>query len=254
VKRLVETYDFLLEHIPTSTSSDIRSSDDDDDDDKKNTNNVSYLLEFKKKHEQQQAEMEDVRIEQRAIARKLAEDERQTEEARRIAQEQQALEEEQRRQQQQRDAQEALHRQAAQARQRRLAIERAEQEWYDNIPKGVEGVTLMIVKLKESTKDDPLVQAVALQSLLTIFQQISAHPEEVNFRRIRRNHDQFVQDIGRHDGGVQVLIAAGFTLGAIDEVPCYLSREPDIERDMDGWSNWFDLLKATFKVLEKECE
>jgi hypothetical protein len=99
-----------------------------------------------------------------------------------------------------------------------------------------------------------LVQAVALQSLLTIFQQINAHPEQVNFRRIRRNHDQFVQDIGRHDGGAQILIAAGFKLGAIDEVPCYLCREPeDIERDMDGWSNWFDLLKATFQVLEKEC-
>jgi hypothetical protein len=61
--------------------------------------------------------------------------------------------------------------------------------------------------------------------LLTIFQQISAHAEE----------------------GIQILIAAGFTLGATDEVPYYLSREPDIERDMDG------LLKATFKVLEKEC-
>ena len=51
---------------------------------------------------------------------------------------------------------------------------------------------------------------------------------------------------------LEFLIAAGFELGAIDDVPCYLSKEPNIETDMDGWAAWFDLLKGTLDVLEQE--
>ena len=87
-------------------------------------------------------------------------------------------------------------------------------------PQGCQRCQVDDCHVEKSTTDDPdpSAQAVALQSLLTIFEQINAHPEEVNSRRIRRNHDQFVQHIGLHDGGVQILIAAGFTLGATDEV------------------------------------
>jgi len=31
-----------------------------------------------------------------------------------------------------------------------------------------------------------------------------------------------------------------------------VSREPDIETDMDGWSGWFDLLKETLAVVEEQ--
>ena len=50
----------------------------------------------------------------------------------------------------------------------------------------------------------------------------------------------------------QVLIAAGFRAGFIDEVPSYISSEPNLETDMDRWSAWFDLLKATLEVIEEE--
>lgn len=60
------------------------------------------------------------------------------------------------------------------------------------------------------------------------------------------------QDIGRHTGGREVLIAAGFTLGAIDDVPSFICKEPNIEKDLDGWSAWFDVLKGTLEVIEKQ--
>lgn len=49
-----------------------------------------------------------------------------------------------------------------------------------------------------------------------------------------------------------MLIAAGFTLGAIDDVPSFICREPNIENDLDGWSAWFDLLKATLEAIEEQ--
>ena len=51
---------------------------------------------------------------------------------------------------------------------------------------------------------------------------------------------------------VEVLIAAGFVLGAIDDVPSFLSIEPNLEQDMDKWSAWFDLLKKTQEIIEEQ--
>jgi hypothetical protein len=39
------------------------------------------------------------------------------------------------------------------------------------------------------------------------------------------------------------LIAAGFRVGAVDDVPFFISTEPDIEKEMDAWSEWFDFSK-----------
>uniref|UniRef100_A0A7S1Y1F1 PUB domain-containing protein n=1 Tax=Grammatophora oceanica TaxID=210454 RepID=A0A7S1Y1F1_9STRA len=91
---------------------------------------------------------------------------------------------------------------------------------------------------------------VAITALTTIFEQIVSRPENVAFRRIRRNHEQFHQDIGRHDGGKELLLAAGFRLGEIDEVPCFISSEPNVETDLDAWTDWFDLLTATLEILQ----
>jgi hypothetical protein len=155
----------------------------------------------------------------------------------------------------QREERERLHQQAEQVRQERAMQQQQEQQWFDSIQKGPEGVKHYLEKLKQSTSDQPaLVHTRAVQSLYRIFQQINAHPEETKFRRIRCDHTQFVEDVGRHGGGIEVLIAAGFVLGAIDEVLCYLSIEPNIEKDMDGWSKWFDVNKATFEILEEAVQ
>lgn len=136
--------------------------------------------------------------------------------------------------------------------QRRLEQERQDNEWMSSIPKSPDGVRQQVEVLKQSTAEEPGALATALGALHTLFSQIVAHPEQVDFRRVRKGHPKFHQDIGRHAGGRELLIAAGFRLGAIDDVKCFISTEPDIEKQMDEWSEWFDLLKATVEILEQE--
>jgi hypothetical protein len=179
----------------------------------------------------------------RAAEEEALEEQRAAEEAERLRREQTRLE---------------LTRQAEQARravrEAEEAASRADQEWVESIPnKGTpEGVRQQLNVLVESTDGDPAAQQKAIDALYTIFSQIVAHPEEPNFRRIRRDHPRFNEDIGRYPGGKELLIAAGFELGLVEEVPSFLSKEPNIEKDMDGWSAWFDLLKATLEILEQQ--
>ena len=266
VQWVLETYDFLKHHMivgdattTTSTSKTTPTGDGEEAPTTSSSNSsttTSLLQQLQDRYQQQvQREQEEqIRQEQERIRH---EDEARLEQWRRQQEEQAMLQAERDREHQRQEEQRAqLRTQAELARQRRLAQERAEQEWFDGIPKGVEGVRQQLGILQESTKDHeedpPRAYKTAIQSLYTLFQQINAHPEETKFRRIRREHEQFQADIGRYKGGVELLIAAGFTLGAIDDVPCYISKEPDIEKDMDGWSAWFDVLKGTLQLLEDE--
>jgi hypothetical protein len=151
--------------------------------------------------------------------------------------------------------------QVRQAEEARLAAQRVREEaeqadrlWARSVGKGMDAVREQLSILLESTAsdDDPKTRQTAIGALYKLFTQIVAHPEEPNYRRIRRDHAQFNADIGRHKGGKEVLIAAGFELGAINGVPCFLSNEPNIETDMDGWATWFDLLKGTLALLEEQ--
>ena len=170
---------------------------------------------------------------------------------------QQRLQEEKRK----RDEERELARRAEEARVRRLEEEqavidaerRADSDLLALVPIiGVEGVREQIGRMRDGLRDDRASLDLALGSLYTLFEQIIRKPEEVSFRRVRRNHPKFVEDIGRHVGGREVLIAAGFKLEKLDGVPCFFSAEPHIESDMDGWSNWFDTLKKTLTVIEEE--
>lgn len=177
-----------------------------------------------------------------AEAARLQELERQQREQDAAARERQAAEEDlARRARESRVARQAAVEQEEQEREEQA---RRDAEWERSIPRGVEGVRAQL-EILGSEKE-------AVNALHTLFSQIVAHPEQPNFRRVRRDHPQFHQDIGRHKGGREVLIAAGFRLGAIDGVSCFISTEPNIEKDMDGWSQWFDLLKATLECIEQE--
>jgi len=126
-----------------------------------------------------------------------------------------------------------------------------ERAYLDSVPKGQDGVKAMMKRLRGSCADKKELDT-ALDALYTLFSQIGAHPEEIKFRRVRRDHPKFTEDIGRHDGGKEVLIAGGFSFAEVDGVKCFFSKEPDLESDMDGWSNWFDLIKATVGIIEEE--
>ena len=174
-----------------------------------------------------------------------------------------------------------LHQQAEEARLRRRAQEearkQAEREWLDGIQKGAEGVKhyvgVLLQKSQENKEIDP-ERLVALQSLCTLFEQIQKHPEEVNKRKIKLSNPNFHRDIGRHEGGIELLVAAGFRptmLPASDtanggeakndndeeeqpDIAFLISKEPNLEHDMDGWMAWFDLNKATLEILQAELQ
>ena len=268
VQWVMETYDFLQRQILGDNDNDVNDDDNggDSNDAKNNngttntptamTNSASIMLQQWQDQYQQQVQREHEEQIRQEAERVRREEELRLQRLRQQQEEQAALQAERDREQQRLEQERAhLRTQAEQARQRRLAQERAEHEWFEGIVKGVEGVRQQLVVLQASTKaqdDSSRAYKTAVQSLYTLFQQINAHPEETKFRRIRRDHDQFQADIGRYKGGVELLIAAGFTLGAIDDVPCYISKEPDIEKDMDGWAAWFDVLRGTLQVLEDE--
>merc|ERR1712151_416263 len=137
-----------------------------------------------------------------------------------------------------------------------------ERNYINSILKGEKGIKIQLQKLKQSISDK-VEYKIAIQSLHTVYSQILAYPEEIKYRKIRRDHPKFAQDIGRHDGGVELFIASGFTLENItvdnggddeydNEISCLFSKEPDIEHDMERWTEWFDLLKLTLESLRKE--
>lgn len=155
---------------------------------------------------------------------------------------------------QEREAAVALARNASEAR---LAVQRAleqaaaaDQAWVSSIQHGksLEGVKEQLRNFSASCGD------ASLPALHTLFSQIVAHPEDVSFRRIRRDHPRFLEDIGNFAGGKELLIAAGFELGFVEEIPSFVCKEPDVEKDLDGWSAWFDLLKGTLNAIEQEMK
>ncbi len=153
---------------------------------------------------------------------------------------------------------ENLRKRAEEARSRRIESERQalEQErladiaFLSSIEVGKSGVKNQLQRLRETCSEEEF--SVSLRALHTIFSQISSRPEEIQFRRIRRDHPKFMEDIGRHRGGKEILIAAGFTFKEIDGVKCFFSAEPDLESNMDAWSSWYQLMKDTLKVLDEE--
>jgi PUB domain len=202
------------------------------------------LEEQNNSQERQNAEMEKQRAE---------EEKRRQEEQARVEAERRELENQ--RLKKEREEAERLEKLRLSLQAESLEAERAaqaEREWVKSIAKGPDGVRKQLALLIHSTVDDKAAQKTAINSLYTLFSQIIARPEEPNFRRIRRDHAKFTNDIGRQPGGKEILIAAGFVLGAVDEVPSFISKEPDVEKDLDGWSAWYDLLKAACDIIEEE--
>jgi uncharacterized protein YdcH (DUF465 family) len=248
VTRLLQAYEELDDSLR------LIYNDDDNSNNNNNNNNGSEaadaLVELQNKAAlEEEANIEALRIQQEteraAVAAVVLAQEARLKDQREAA----AAAEDERRRQREAVENEAL--QAIEMERRAVAqAARAEQEWQASIPRGAGEVRKQIQSLLSSTLVDTAAQTTAIEALHTIFSQIVARPEDVKFRRIRRNHPQFQADIGRHVGGRETLIAAGFRLGSIDDVPSFISTEPDIAKDMDGWSAWFDLLKETLAVIE----
>lgn len=249
VTALLETYDALneatslafdSEGAPTSVVQDLRNIVE--------RQQEAARLEALQK---QQEEEKQIQQEKQRAEQQLQAEEKRRQEAE-IARAQQEAELSRRAQEARAAREEAEQRVLQQEQERRMEQERIDREWMDSVNKGPDGVKEQLRVLKEATANESGAYSTAVTALHTLFSQIVAHPEENNFRRVRKDHPKFHQDIGRHDGGRELLIAAGFRLGATDNVPCFISTEPNIETQMDEWSEWFDLLKATLEILEQE--
>eukprot|EP00977_Amphora_coffeiformis_P001534 scaffold296_cov102-Amphora_coffeaeformis.AAC.22 len=219
-----------------------------DDEDSSPTGTLEKLKRQAEKEEQERLQAERLKQEAENEAAAAAERERI---AREEAEKQAAEAAEAERRRQRAEVEEAARRTMEEQRHAAAHAARLDQQWQASIPKGAEGVRQQLQTLLTATAEDKVAQRGAIDALYTIFSQIVSRPEEVNFRRIRRNHPKFEADIGQYPGGKEILIAAGFRLGAIDDVPSYISTEPDIEKDMDGWGAWFDLLKETLAIVEE---
>lgn len=256
VKALLASYDALVEAIrlvfegeeqdhDTGTSKAVVVQD------------LQNIVAQQKEETRRAALQEEVRLkkvveqEEERVKQLLQEEERQEEEAR-SARECEERELARRAQEVRAARQEAERRALETERMLRQERERADREWMDSIAKGPDGVRTQLQRLREGTANDPVAFQTALHALHKLFFQIVSRPEEANFRRVRRAHPKFHEDIGQHAGGRELLIAAGFRAGLIDDVPCFISTEPDIEKEMDAWAEWFELLKVTLEILEQE--
>jgi len=128
---------------------------------------------------------------------------------------------------------------------------------------GVEGMKHSLEILKKNTvglegQDD--IQAMvsaeeyrnALCSLHKLVEQMVKHPEEEKYRRIRRDHEGFLTDIGRFEGGIEFLIATGFFFTMVEGIKSLVCREPSLETQLDAWSAWYDRLKLAITILDEE--
>lgn len=254
VKALLVSYDALVEAIRLAFEGD---EQDDIGRSKAVVQDLQNIAAQQKEEAQRAALEEEVRQrkleeqEKEQVKQRLKEEERLEEEAR-LAREWEERELARRAQEVRAARQEAEQRASETERRMRLERERADREWMDSIAKGPDGVRAQLQRMREGTADNPVAFQTALHALHTLFSQILSRPEEANFRRVRRAHPKFNEDIGQHVGGCELLIAAGFRLGTIDDVPCFISTEPDIEKEMDAWAEWFELLKVTLEILKQE--
>ncbi len=209
---------------------------------------IENHLQVEKDRKRCQKDIEEAKRVELSLTMKKKEDEK--------ALEAQRIEEEIRRRQEQ--EREDLRIRAEEARTRRIENEQqaledereAERAFISSVEVGPNGVKSQLQMLRESCNGVEL--RIAIRALHTIFSQIASRPEEIQFRRIRRDHPKFEEDIGRHHGGKELLVAAGFTFKEIDGIKCFFSAEPDLATDMDGWSSWYQLMKDTLNILDEE--
>jgi hypothetical protein len=94
----------------------------------------------------------------------------------------------------------------------------------------------------------------ALNHLRQLWARIVAHPESEPCRTINAMNGEFRALLAGVPGGREVLAAAGFGLHLILEKDAaarvtYVLPEPDLENEMDRWTEWFEFVKQVDKLL-----
>jgi hypothetical protein len=95
----------------------------------------------------------------------------------------------------------------------------------------------------------------AIAEVKQIVSNICSKPENETFRTLRLGNPYVGRLIKEEDGVLEFLVAMGFApvdLGG-EEVAggiAYRLVEPDLDKDFEAWSEWFDLIKHALQVLQ----
>ena len=90
------------------------------------------------------------------------------------------------------------------------------------------------------------------KSLADILQTISKYPENVQYRTLLFSNASVVKLLDEK-GVRECLLSVGFRPRFVTnekdgpEVLAYVLREPDVEKEFEAWSAWFDTLKAAYE-------
>ncbi|KAJ0409107.1 hypothetical protein P43SY_002241 [Pythium insidiosum] len=117
---------------------------------------------------------------------------------------------------------------------------------------GVDGLACALSALQHAITDQNVYRQT-LQRLLVLVSNICASPENAAFRSIPKDNPHFHNDIGQHDGGHDALLSLGFReMEPEAGKRVFVMEEPNLEEDLDKWSNWFDGLKVMKEFLEEK--
>lgn len=109
-----------------------------------------------------------------------------------------------------------------------------------------------LVVLMENANPPQVFQKM-IRTVIVILHNISNSPENPQFRHLRKQNAQLGQDLTAHEYGVEVLLCLGFREKNLTQPTqeCYfVLEEPDAEREMDRWTEWFDSLQNNIQTLD----
>ncbi|GMI01117.1 hypothetical protein TrST_g9333 [Triparma strigata] len=145
---------------------------------------------------------------------------------------------------------------ARKERQEREAREREEQErkereeheaeraWINSIEVGPAGFKFQLERLPLSAR----------KCLLQLYTQINSRPEDELTRKVKLDNERFHEDCGQYEGGQEALIAAGWKLQTLENIKYLTLVEPNLETNLDAWSDWYDAIKANLVTLKEILE
>ncbi|GLE00421.1 hypothetical protein PINS_up009178 [Pythium insidiosum] len=119
---------------------------------------------------------------------------------------------------------------------------------------GTEGLERALSALQHAITDQNKYRNT-LQRLLVIVSNICASPENAAFRSIPKDNAHFHEDIGQYDGGHDALLSLGFReMEPEAGKRVFVMEEPNLEEDLDKWSDWFDGLKVMKEFLDEKVK
>ena len=83
---------------------------------------------------------------------------------------------------------------------------------------------------------------------------ICSEPEKELYRKIDKDNYRFQEDFGKFEGGYHFLLSMGFkeVYDEIESKTMFYLEEPDVNEDMDAWTDWFDSMKD-YKTFLEDC-